>query len=132
MAAPRFRAALLVAFASIAVALVLLGVYAVVSHSVVQRRRELAVRAALGADRSRLLRLISGDAIAFVVVGQIAGTLMVWMVSRWLRGMVFEAPAFDFRIYLGATVLLASVVMVSSYVPAVRASRVDPAAALKE
>ena len=132
VAAPRFRAVLLAAFGAIAVTLVLLGMYGVISQSVRHRSRELAVRAALGADSGRMIRLVTSECVRYVLVGQLIGTALVLVGTRWLDSLVFGISGLDFTTYAVVSVLLTAVVLGTSYLPARRAGRANPVDALRE
>lgn len=130
-AQPRFRAGLLSGFGGLALLLALLGVYGVTSYSLSRRRREIAVRYALGARQGDVLRMLAGEGLRFVVAGQIAGTAVALALGRLLHGLLFEVSATDPRIFLVVSPLFALVVLWICYLPASRAGRVDPALSLR-
>lgn len=132
IAAPRFRAGLLSAFGALALLLALLGVYGVMSYSVTQRRREMAVRIALGAERRDILRMLTGEGLRFVVAGQLLGLGAAYFVTRLMDGLLFGVDAMDAAVFAGTSAGLAVVVLVTSYVPARRAGLVAPVEVLKE
>ena len=132
VAAPRFRAGLLAVFGAIAVTLVLLGMYGVISQSVRHRSRELAVRAALGADSRRMIRLVTSECMRYVFAGQLIGTALVLVGTHWLDSLVFGISGFDFTTYAAVSVLLTAVVLGTCYLPARRAGRANPVDALRE
>jgi putative ABC transport system permease protein len=132
IAAPRFRAGLLSAFGALALLLALLGVYGVMSYSVTQRRREMAVRIALGAERRDILRMLTGEGLRFVVMGQVLGLVAAYFVTRLMDGLLFGVAAMDAAVFVVTSVGLASVVLVTSCVPARRAGLVEPVEVLKE
>lgn len=109
-----------------------LGIYGVVSHAVARRLRELGVRAALGADRGRLLRGELAGATRIVVAGLGAGLLMSWLLGYGLRGVLYGVPALDLPSFAVATALLTSVAYMAAYLPARRASSVDPVRIIRE
>ena len=131
IATPRFRAGLLAAFGALALLLALLGVYGVMSYSVSQRRREVAVRLALGADRRDIIRMMTGEGVRFVVVGQIVGFIAAVGLTRLVDGMLFGVSATDARVFWGASLLLALVVLLTCYIPARRAGRIEPQEVLR-
>jgi predicted permease len=132
IAAPRFRAGLLTAFGGLALLLALLGVYGVMSYSVTQRRREMAVRIALGAQRRDVLRLLTGEGLRYVVAGQLLGLGGALALTRLVEGLLFGVSSRDVTVFMLASAVLAGVVMLTSYIPARRAGRVKPVEVLKE
>ena len=128
---PRFRAGLLSAFGGIALLLSLLGVYGVLSYSVTQRRREVSVRLALGAQRRDILRLLTGEGLRFVLIGQVVGLAAAFGLTRLVEGLLFGVSATDARVFWGASLLLALVVLLTCYIPARRAGRVEPQEVLR-
>ncbi len=109
-----------------------LGIYAVISHAVARRLRELGVRSALGADRGRLLMGELGGATRIVAVGLGAGLLLAWLAGRALQGVLFGVGALDLPSLVGALLLLAAVAYAAAFLPARRASAVDPARVMRE
>lgn len=131
MSAPRFRAGLLTAFGALALLLALLGVYGVMSYSVSQRRREVAVRLALGAHRRDILRMMTLEGVRFIVVGQIVGVGAAVALTRLVEGLLFGVSATDARVFGGVSLLLAAVVLLTCYISARRAGRVQPQEVLR-
>jgi putative ABC transport system permease protein len=129
--APRFRAGLLSVFGGIAVALALLGMYGVMSYSVSQRHREVAVRSALGATSPAIVRMLTIEGLAFVIGGQLIGTLGALALSRLVEGLLFGVSATDVVVYATVSPLLAAVVLLTAWIPARRAGRVEPTAVLR-
>ncbi len=127
----RFSVLLLGLFAAVALTLAAVGVYGVISYGVVQRTREIGIRMALGAGQRQVLRLVVGDAVRLAVVGIAIGVLLAVGLSQLLRGMLFGVSTFDPVSYVGVTLMLASVALFSSWLPARRAARVDPSLALR-
>jgi predicted permease len=109
-----------------------LGIYAVISHAVARRLRELGVRSALGADRGRLLRGELGGATRIVVAGLGTGLVLAWLVGRALEGALYGIAALDPPSLAGALLLLAGVAYLAALLPARRASAVDPARVMRE
>jgi ABC-type antimicrobial peptide transport system permease subunit len=128
---PRFYAVLLGAFATIALLLAALGVFGVMSYAVAQRRREIGIRVALGADPSELLRMVLGNALALVGAGIGVGLLGAVALSRIMATLLFELSPTDPATLVGVAALLAAVALLASYLPARRATRVDPLVALR-
>jgi putative ABC transport system permease protein len=122
---------LLTGFASIALILAALGIYGVLSYSVAQRTRELAVRAALGARPPQLLALIVGAGLRVVVVGLAFGIVAAFWLMRLLESLLVDVSPLDPVSYVGAVVVLFGVSLAAIVVPAFRATRLDPMIALQ-
>ena len=132
LAQPRLIASVLGGFAWTSLALVLVGVYAVVAHSVTLRRREMAIMMALGAGRTRVLRLVLRDGFMYAVAGLAIGVPAMLLVSRLLRTFVYGIATTDAATYVSLAMLVTGVVLAACIVPALRAARMDPARALTE
>jgi ABC-type antimicrobial peptide transport system permease subunit len=118
-------------FAAFALMLASLGIYAVMSYSVGQRQQEIGLRMALGASPRELQRGVLMQAGRLALVGLGLGVPAAWMVARAMQGMLFEVAATD-RLSFGIVVgVLAGVTLLAGYLPARRASRVDPSLALR-
>jgi putative ABC transport system permease protein len=128
---PRFYTVLLGAFAAMAVFLAALGIFGVMSYAVVQRSREIGIRVALGARPHDVLRMVLGHSAALVGAGVAAGLLGSLALSRTLRGLLFDLSATDPATLTAMAVVLAAVALLASYLPARRATRVDPVIALR-
>lgn len=128
------RSLAILASAAGAVTLLLgaLGIYGVVGHAVARRRRELGVRAALGAGRSRLLRDELTGTTRMVAAGLCAGLFLSWMTGRALRGVLFGVGVLDLPTFAVTVGLLATVAYLAAYLPARRAATVDPAQVIRE
>jgi predicted permease len=122
---------LLGAFAAIGVALAAIGIYGVVSYTVVQRTGELGIRMALGAQPRDVLRLVLGKGAVLVVIGALLGGAGAYGVSRLLISLIPSLPTRDPVILPLAALALVAVALVACYIPARRATRVDPLIALK-
>ena len=131
-AAPRFRTLLLALFAGLAVVLAMAGVYGVVAYAVGQRASEIGLRMALGATAGDVLRLVLRQSMALTAAGMAIGLVAAAAATRLLASMLFEVKPTDPATYLGVAVLLGAVSMAASYIPARRASRVDPLSALRQ
>jgi predicted permease len=127
----RFRAVLLTAFAIVALSLAAIGIYGVMSFAVTARTREMGVRMALGAERARVQRLVIGEGIGLVCVGAIIGLAGALAATRVLRTFLFDLTPSDPVTYVGVVVVLGVAAIVASWIPARRASRVDPVIALR-
>jgi putative ABC transport system permease protein len=125
-AAPRFISFLLVVFAGLALLLSTVGLYGVLSYSALRRLREIGIRLALGAQRSDIRRLILGQGIRLLTLGLTIGFAGIFAFARVLRSFLFEVDAVDLPIYLGVSLLLAFAALLACWLPARRASRVDP------
>ena len=131
VAQPRFAAALLSAFGLLALLLASIGISGVISQAVAQRTAEIGIRVALGARSSDVLRLIGGQGIRLVLLGLAVGILVALAATRLLGRLLFEVSATDPLTFLSIGVLLASVGLLASFLPARRALRVDPVEALR-
>ena len=113
-------------------ALALVGVYGVVSYAASQRTQEIGVRMALGASRNAILRLVLGRGLVLIGIGLALGVGVSLMVSRLLANFLFDVSAADPVTFVGVPLLLAAMALLASYVPAFRATRIDPAVALRQ
>jgi putative ABC transport system permease protein len=120
------------AFAAIALVLAAVGVYGVIAYSVSQRTREIGVRVALGAQRTNVLRLILGQGALLTVGGVAIGLAGALGVTRFLGAMLYGVSPFDPMSFVAVTLVLATIGFVASYIPAIRAARVDPIDALRQ
>jgi predicted permease len=127
----RFATQVLAAFAALALALAALGIYGVLSLAVAQRRRELSVRMALGADRSRVLAMILFEAGGLVAIGAVLGAVGAFAASRAMGSLLFGVTGADPSTYAVSAAVLAMVAIMAALVPALRAVRVQPAAVLR-
>jgi ABC-type antimicrobial peptide transport system permease subunit len=112
--------------------LALVGVYGVVSYAASQRTQEIGVRMALGADRSEILRLVLGRGLILVAIGVAAGIGVAASVSRLISNLLFGVSPLDPVTFIAVPLLLAAMAIVASSIPALRATRIDPAIALRE
>ena len=129
---PRTSAALLSAFALAAVTLAAVGVYGVVAYSVSRRTREIGIRMALGARRPQVVMLASREALIPAALGAMAGLPLSLAAARAMESLLFEVRAHDALTFAAAPLVLAVVALAAASLPALRASRVDPIAALRE
>jgi putative ABC transport system permease protein len=127
----RFLLSVLATFAAIALLLAASGIYSVLSRSVAQRTQEIGIRMALGADASSVIGLMLGTAMRSVGVGLVAGTLTGVAAVRLLTAYLFGVTPLDPAAFAGAAVLLGLVALGAAYLPARRATRVDPLLALR-
>jgi len=131
VARPRFNAALLAAFAAAALLLAAIGVYGVLSHSVSSRTREIGVRLALGADASRVVSLVVGQGLRLAVAGAAIGLAASVAVARLMQGLILDAAAWDARLLGIAAAIMLATAALAAFVPARRASEVDPMVVLR-
>jgi ABC-type antimicrobial peptide transport system permease subunit len=129
--ARRFIVMLTGGFAAFGLLLAAMGIYAVIAYSVNQRRREIGIRLALGAS-PRALRLgVLSQSVTLALVGLAIGIPASWMATRSIRGLLFGIVPTDSVTFAAALALLVAVAAVAGYLPARRASRIDPMAALR-
>jgi putative ABC transport system permease protein len=128
---PRFQAVLLTVFASIALLLATIGIYGVTSHAVSQRTQEVGIRMAMGAARRDVLRLIFVQHLRPALAGLALGLLGAFALSRSLQGLLFGVGATDPMTFTLVGVALLAVAAVACWIPARRATRVDPLVALR-
>jgi putative ABC transport system permease protein len=130
-ATPRFTAALIGGFAALAVLLAGFGLYGVMAYSVVQRRREIGIRMALGAQPGDVRSLVVGQAVRVGALGLVAGLAGALAVTRVLGSLLFGVTATDPLTYAAVCAVLIAVVLLAAYLPARRATRMDPLVALR-
>jgi predicted permease len=128
----RFVLILLGGFAGLALMLAAIGVYGVVAYSVAERRREIGIRMALGATRSIILTQVLAQSLRMCLAGLAIGGAAAFVLTRFISSMLFDIRATDTFTYTSVSVLLVSVALLASYLPARRAARVDPILALRE
>src|SRR5262245_13266387 len=131
LAQERLFAALLGLFGALALALAALGLYGVLAHSVAQRTKEIGVRMALGADARHVLRLVIGQGMLLVCVGVASGLILAFWLTKWLSGWLYDVGAADPLTYGSIALLLAVVALLACWIPARRATKVDPMVALR-
>jgi len=131
VASRRFATQLLVGFAMVGTALTVVGIYGVLSLSVASRRREIAIRSAVGAQRGDIRRLIFGEAFWLVGGGLVTGIAAAMILARVLRVFLFEVEATDPISLIGAGILFAIVALLACWVPTRRAANIDPLEALR-
>jgi len=131
VASQRFTAALLGVFAAAAAALAALGLYGVVSYSVAQRTHEIGLRVALGARPRDVLRLVIGQGMTLTLVGVGVGVAAALALTRVISGLLFNVGATDPAVFVAVPLLLGSVALLACYLPARRATKVDPMVALR-
>jgi putative ABC transport system permease protein len=122
---------LLIAFALLALTLAAVGISGVVSYSVTQRTQEIGIRLALGAQKQDVLKLILGRSMISVLAGVVIGLAASAGLMRFLAGLLYEVKPLDPWVLSIVAALLTGVALVASYIPALRATRVDPIVALR-
>jgi predicted permease len=131
IAQPRFATMLLGGFAVVALVLAMIGVYGVISYSVERRTNEIGIRMALGAERSSVFRLVLGEGMRLAIVGAVVGVVAALALTRLLESLLFGVSAHDPLTYAAVAAVLAVVAAVACWLPAYRATRVDPMEALR-
>jgi putative ABC transport system permease protein len=131
VAGPRFNAALLAVFACAALLLAAVGIYGVLSYGVEQRTGEIGVRMALGASRGRVVRQIAAEGAAVAGAGAVLGLMAAFALAGVLRSLLVGTHAQDPLVFALVPTLLVAVAVTSAWLPARRASRIDPAGALR-
>ena len=132
LARPRFLTLLLGTFAAVALALAAIGTYGVMSYSVAERRKEIGIRMALGAQASSVLRMILRQGVVTAGLGIVIGLLGAFALSSMLQAMLFNISSTDATAFVVAPLTLSVVALIACYAPALRATRVDPAGVLKQ
>jgi putative ABC transport system permease protein len=132
VALPRFRTLLLMVFAGVAAALATAGVYGVMSYVAAQRQAEMGVRIALGATGGDVVSMLVGSAAKLAAIGVICGLAIALVAGRLIESMLFGVRLRDPLAIGGAVLLLSGTALLAALIPALRASRVDPALALRE
>jgi putative ABC transport system permease protein len=118
-------------FAGMALALASIGIYGLMAYSVAQRRQEIGIRMALGAQRGDVLRLFVSQGVLLIAAGIAVGLVGAFVSSRLLQDLLFEVKSSDPATYIGVALLLALVALVACLGPAQRATKVDPMVALR-
>jgi putative ABC transport system permease protein len=131
VASRRFVTTLLLAFAVAALALALLGIYAVISYSVLAQTREIGIRMALGARASEVLGLVMVQGLSLILAGAAVGLLASLLLSRYLESQLYGISGTDLSTYAAVAVFLVVVALAATAIPALRASRLDPIQALR-
>ncbi|MGH9347181.1 MAG: ABC transporter permease [Vicinamibacterales bacterium] len=132
LALPRFMTLLMGAFAGVALLLAAIGIYGLMAYTVALRTQELGIRMALGAAAGDVLRLVLGDAARVTAAGVIVGALAAFGAARFIRALLFGVTASDLPTFALTALVLGAIALLASYLPARKAVRVDPVAALRD
>jgi predicted permease len=127
-----FNVLLLTVFAFLALTLAAVGIYGLMSYAVQQRTQEIGIRMALGADRASIMRMVLGQSMRLATIGTVAGVLAAFGLTRVLAGLLFGVKSTDPLAYSSVVVILAAVALFAAFIPARRATRVDPMLALRQ
>jgi ABC-type antimicrobial peptide transport system permease subunit len=111
--------------------LAMVGLYGVIAYSVNGRTRELGVRIALGASRASVLTMVLGDGLRLAAVGVVVGLVASAGATRVIANLLFDVSALDAQAFLGMAIFLLALAAIATYIPARRAARLDPMAALR-
>jgi putative ABC transport system permease protein len=128
----RFRAAMVVTFAALALLLAMVGVFGIVAYSVQRRAKDLAVRRALGATTRDVLTEVLGGAAHVIGAGAAAGLLLAAALGRLVATLLFGVTPLDLTTFAGVAIVVVVTAALATAAPAWRATRIDPAAALRE
>ena len=131
VAQPRFRTIILAAFSMLALVMASIGIYGVMNYLVIQRTREFGIRLSVGATPSDVLRLVLGRAAVLIGAGTCLGLAGSALLVRLIAKLLFGTAPLDPLTFAAVPVLLAAVALAASYIPARRATRIDPMVALR-
>ena len=128
----RFNMALLAVFASVATVLSAIGIFGVMSYAATRRRREIGIRLALGARPAEILQLITGEGMVLALCGTVAGIGGALMLTRFMARLLYGVPPVDPLTFIAVPLLLTTVALAACLIPAFRAARISPVAALRQ
>jgi putative ABC transport system permease protein len=131
IAPQRFNATLVGIYAGLALILALIGIYGVLAYMVMQQTHEMGIRMALGAQRHQIVALVVIGGMRLVLAGAAIGLVGAWGVTRLMQGLLYGVTPGDPITFLAVTALLSGAALLACYIPALRAARIDPMAALR-
>jgi putative ABC transport system permease protein len=131
MAPQRFSTWMLGIFAAIAMVLAATGIYGVMSYSVSQRTHEIGIRMALGASRGDVLKMVTGRGMVLTSIGVVIGLGAAFGVTQWMSSLLFGVTATDVVTFVSIPLILVIVALVACFIPARRATKIDPIQALR-
>src|SRR5262249_3240061 len=126
----KFATSLLAIFATLALLIAAVGIYGVISFAVAQRTQEIGIRMALGASRMQVLRMILDHGMRLTFIGLVVGVPTAVLIGRLLTSLLFEITPFDPPTFVLVSIILSTVGFIATFVPAQRATKVDPIVAL--
>ncbi len=131
IAPQRLNGLLLGVFAALAFVLTAIGLYGVISYSVAQRTREMGIRMALGAQRGSILKMVIRQGMTLAIIGVVTGLCGAFALTRVISSMLFGVRATDSLTFICVSLMLLGIAVIASYIPALRATRIDPVIALR-
>jgi putative ABC transport system permease protein len=131
IARPRFNTVLLAIFAAVALVLASVGLYGVMNYSATQRTHEVGIRMALGATRGDIMRLVVGNGMLLTLIGVGIGVVASIGLTRVMQSFLFGVGATDAMTFIAVSTLLIVVALIANYIPARKATRVNPVIALR-
>ena len=129
--APRMGAMLLAVFAGLSLVLAVIGIYGVMAYSVNQRTREIGIRMALGASRREVLQLVVLQAVRLISAGLLVGLLLAFGATQLIKTLLYSVSAVDVVTFVAVPLVLAAAALVATWLPALRATHIDPNVALR-
>ena len=127
----RFQTILMTSFAALALLMAAIGLYGIISYSVSQRVQEIGIRMALGAQRSDVLRMVLWQGFKLALAGIVLGLIASFILSRVLASLLFNVSATDLLTFMSVSGLLTLIALLACYIPARRATKIDPMIALR-
>jgi putative ABC transport system permease protein len=127
-----FNVLMLSVFALVALSLAAVGIYGLMSYAVEQRTQEIGIRMALGANQGKIMRMVLGQSMRLAAIGTVVGLALAFGLTRLLAGFLFGVKSSDPLTYSVVVIVLAAVALLAAFIPARRATRVDPILALRQ